>query len=76
MRIVVNFVWRIPAPSNVLLFEWRWNLDRLPTRDQLMKKGGLLSMIEISIAFFALRKTNRGIICFVDVSSVENYGLH
>lgn len=32
-RIAVKFMWRIPAPPNVLLFRWRLNLDRLPTID-------------------------------------------
>lgn len=28
MRIAVNFVWKISAPSNVLIFGWRWILNR------------------------------------------------
>ncbi|XP_050919333.1 uncharacterized protein LOC127136861 [Lathyrus oleraceus] len=38
VRSRVNIVWKISAPSNVLMFGWRWILNGLPTRDQLMKR--------------------------------------
>lgn len=43
MRIAVNFVWKISAPSNVLMFGWRWILNRLPTRDQLVSMRILIN---------------------------------
>ncbi|KAI5448008.1 hypothetical protein KIW84_015444 [Lathyrus oleraceus] len=35
MRITINFVWKISETSNVLMFGWRWILNRIPTKDQL-----------------------------------------
>ncbi|XP_058761560.1 uncharacterized protein LOC131634951 [Vicia villosa] len=38
----IDFLWRIKSPPNILHFGWRILLNRLATKDQLLKRGMLM----------------------------------
>lgn len=35
----VNYLWELKVPSSIALFGWRFLMNRLPTKDQLYKRG-------------------------------------
>lgn len=38
-KSALSFLWKLKASSNILTFGWRLILNRLPTRDQLRRRG-------------------------------------
>lgn len=52
MKIAVNFMWKVLAPLNVLLFDWRWIINRFPTRDQLLREMILIDDRDKCCALF------------------------
>lgn len=41
-----SLIWTTPAPSNVCFFIWRSIINRLPTRDNLLKRRVLISAVD------------------------------
>lgn len=51
VRYALSFFWKVQAPSNILMFGWRLTLNRLPTRDQLMRRDIVVDDIYNNCAF-------------------------
>lgn len=51
-RISVNFSWKISVHLIVLMFGWRWILNRLATRDQLVKRRILIDDRDKCLALY------------------------
>lgn len=49
---VLAQVWRTKIPNNVHIFSWRFILNRLPTRDQLARRGILTGSHDILCSFY------------------------
>jgi hypothetical protein len=60
----INKLWRIDVPSKVLVFGWRFLLDKLPTRSALNHRGILLNTIDLSCAFCSLNIEDSGHLFF------------
>ncbi|XP_058726229.1 uncharacterized protein LOC131597556 [Vicia villosa] len=46
----LNFLWKFKVPPKILCFAWRFLLNRLATRDQLVRRGVLEEGIDSSCA--------------------------
>ncbi|XP_058733994.1 uncharacterized protein LOC131605683 [Vicia villosa] len=40
--LAFNYLWKFKVPSRILCFGWRFLLNRIPTRDQLVRRGVLV----------------------------------
>lgn len=47
----LGFMWKLKIPSKVSTFAWKYILSRLPTRDQLKKRGILVDDRDICYVF-------------------------
>jgi hypothetical protein len=57
-------LWKIDVPSKVLVFGWRFILDRLPTRLALNHRGIILNPNDMSCAFCSLNTEDIGHLFF------------
>jgi hypothetical protein len=57
-------LWKIDVPSKVLVFGWRFFLDRLPTRLALHHRGIILNPNDMSCAFCSLNSEDIGHLFF------------
>jgi hypothetical protein len=57
-------LWKIDVPSKVLVFGWRFILDRLPTRLALNHRGIILNRNDMSCAFCSLNTEDIGHLFF------------
>ncbi|XP_058733800.1 uncharacterized protein LOC131605468 [Vicia villosa] len=44
--LAFNYLWKFKVPSKILCFGWRFLLNRIPTRDQLVRRGVLVGGID------------------------------
>jgi hypothetical protein len=69
----IKKLWKNDAPSKVLVFGWRFLLDRLLTRSALSHRG-ILNNPNDCLVFFALTIWRKQLIYSFTVHSVRVYG--
>ncbi|CAI8603088.1 unnamed protein product [Vicia faba] len=67
IKLALRNLWDIKASTRILIFGWRLNINRLPTRDHLAKRGVVVSIISSlsnphnTHLFCVLNQSNRNI---------------